>query len=128
MEAKINLSGHRLPIIEECIRALANCREAGVATTIISPHMMQMTREQVSVYTKRDLGRRMAALLVDDAEITESIVWSNQAGRPPQDTDTEFVARTVVMKASTYHALCQALRHLQREARDAQFPCADPSN
>ncbi len=117
----MNLSGRHLPIIEECLRALANCREAGASTTLISPHMMHMTREEVSLYAKRDLAHCLARLLVDDAEITEAIVWADRPGVEPNETDTEFVARTVVMKTSTYHALCQALRHLQTEAIANKF-------
>ncbi len=107
---------HRLTIIEECLVALANCREAGASTTLIAPHMMYMTRDEVVNLTKRDLARRLAALLVDDAEITQSVVWANEPGRSSHEIDTEFTARTVVMKASTYHQLCQALRRLQAEA------------
>ena len=113
----MNLNGvHRLSIIEECLVALANCREAGASMTLIAPHMMHMTRDEVKALTKRDLARRLAVLLVDDSEITQGIVWADQPGRPPHEIDTEFTMRTVVMKASTYHQLCQALRHLQAEA------------
>ncbi len=121
----MNLSGHRLALIEECLRALANCREAWATMTLISPHLMRMTHEEVSVHTKRDLARCLAVLLAEDAEITEGVVWSNEPGRPPHETDTEFTARTVVMKASTYHQLCQALRRLQSEAREDKFQIKD---
>ncbi len=117
----MNLSGHRLPIIEECLKALANCREAGSATTLTAFHMMHRTREEVFAHTKHDLARRLAVLLVDDAEITEGIVWTDQPGRKFYDTATEFSARTVVMKASTYHALCQALNHLLAEALEDRY-------
>lgn len=109
-------------IIEECLRALANCREASVKTTLTSPHMMRTTHGEVSAYTKRDLAHRLAVLLIDDAEITEGIAWNtNHPEREPHGIDTEFVARTVVMKASTYHTLYQALRYLQAKALEAKF-------
>ncbi len=112
---------NRLPIIEKCIQSLANCREACSTMTLISPHMMRMTREEVLAHTKRDLASRLAALLVNDAEITECIVWADRPCREPNETDTEFSARTVVMKASTYHELCQALNHLRIEAMEDKY-------
>ncbi len=113
---------HRLPMIEECLRALANCKTAEARTTVISPHHMRMSVEQLSDYTKRDLSRSLAALLVDDAEITEGVVWADEMGGVPgRELDMQFTARTVVMKASTYSALCAALRHLQQEALDDKY-------
>ncbi len=118
----MNIMGvHRLAVIEECIVALANCREAGASTTLVAPHMMHMTPDEVVYHTRHDLARRLAVLLVDDAEITQGIVWAEHPGRNPHEIDTEFTARTVVMKASTYHQLCQALRHLQQEALNDKF-------
>ena len=115
------IPGRCLPMIEDCIRALADCRQAAASTTMLSPHMMRMTREEVSAHTKHDLARRLAVLLVDDAEITEGITWSTHPGANPNETDCEFEARTVVMKASTYLNLCQALRQLKAEAVEDRF-------
>ena len=112
---------HRLPIIEECLRALADCKVAEAETTLISPPMERMTRDELQVCTKHELARRLAVLLIDDAEITEGVVWANDPGSPPNETDTRFKARTVVMKASTYHTLCQALRNLRTEALEDNF-------
>ena len=115
------LKGHRLPIIEDCIKALADCHKACALITVNSPHMMRMTSEQVSDYTGHRLARHLAVLLVEDAEITEGIVWSNEPSQFHSEMDTEFRAETVVMKASTYHDLCQALRHLQQEALEDKY-------
>ena len=122
----MNLSRHRLPIIEECIKALANCREVCSTTTVISSHMMRMTREEVLARTKHDLAHRLAVLLINHAEITEGIVWADRPRPEPYEIDTEFSARTVVMKASTYHALCQALNHLLAEAQEDNYPQVAP--
>ncbi len=117
------LSGHRLrlPIIEDCLRALADCKTAEAHTTVIAPHLYRMSAEQLSQHTKRDLARRLAVLFVEDIDITEGIVWADEPGRGGRETDMEFTARTVVMKASTYHNLCQALRYLQTEAMEEKY-------
>ncbi len=114
------MTGRCLPLIEDCIRALADCRQAVASTTLFSSHMAHMTHEEVSAHSKHDLARRLAALLVEDADITESIVWADRPGSG-SELDTEFVARTVVMKASTYLNLCQALRQLKAEAVEDRF-------
>ncbi len=114
--------GHRLPIIEDCLRALANCRLAEAQTTVLSPHHMRMSLEQLSDYTKHNLSRSLAALLVDDAEITQGVTWADEMGGVPgRHLDLQFTARTVVMTPDAYHSLCQAMRHLQTEAIEYKY-------
>lgn len=115
------LSGHRLPIIEMCLKALADCQTAEARTTVISPHFQRMNPEQLSDYTKHDLARSLAALLVEDIKITEGVMWSDEPGREGQELDMYFTARTVVMTPSTYNTLCQALRRLQADALDERY-------
>ena len=112
----------RLALIEDCLQALAYCRTAEAETTVIAPHHVRMSVEQLSDYTKHGLSRRLAALLIEDAEITEGVVWADERGDVPgRELDMVFTARTVVMKASTYHNLCQALCHLQTEAMEEKY-------
>lgn len=105
-----------LAALNHCIRLLAECKEGETSMLIPSMQLNLLKPRAIKNRVLYNLSHQLADLMVKEAEINKSVVYSQQ----PEGPDTKYTLRTVVMKASTFLDLQAGLNALLMAALEEE--------